>query len=186
MVVNNGTDDSGSTKDRKNIDVEEGAQKGEEENANEQNQMAILLLNYQNEFVKKGGNLYGEIAEVVEEIGVLQNAPQLVQFAREMETLVIYSPVVMKATQNFNEVEASTSFHTNKYSKQDGLFIENTWNCEIAFEVEPRNDDIILHDRSDFSAFAGTKLQSILKDNKINHFFVIILSLLLVFSFFIA
>eukprot|EP00548_Thalassiothrix_antarctica_P012975 CAMPEP_0194172030 /NCGR_PEP_ID=MMETSP0154-20130528/6552_1 /TAXON_ID=1049557 /ORGANISM="Thalassiothrix antarctica, Strain L6-D1" /LENGTH=1053 /DNA_ID=CAMNT_0038884565 /DNA_START=9 /DNA_END=3170 /DNA_ORIENTATION=+ len=135
--------------------------------------MAILLLNYQNEFVKKGGNLYGDIAEVVEEIGVLQNAPQLVQFAREMEALVIYSPVVMKATQNFNEVERSTSFHTNIYSKQDGLFTENTWNCEIAFEVEPRNEDIILHDRSDFSAFAGTKLQSILKDNKINHFFVI-------------
>ncbi len=59
-----------------------------------------------------------------------------------------------------------------EYSEMYGLFTENTWNCEIVHEVEPRNDDIILRDRCDFSAFAGTTLMAKLQENDISHFFV--------------
>lgn len=83
----------------------------------------------------------------------------------------------MKETGQFNSPmfdidNDSTTFQENEYTAQFGLFTENTWNCEIIHEVEPRNDDIILTDRNDFSAFAGTKLLSCLKDNNIGHFFV--------------
>lgn len=82
----------------------------------------------------------------------------------------------MKETGVFESAEDSDFWDGRdqkvKYSKQFGLFTENTWNCEICHEVEPKTDDVILHDRSDFSAFAGTKLQSILKTNKIDHFFI--------------
>ena len=91
-----------------------------------------------------------------------------------MDALIIYSPVVMKEEDAFEALSLSTSFRDIdvKYTEQYGLFTENTWNCEIIHEVEPRNDDIILRDRSDFNAFAGTKLLSQLRDNDIDHFFV--------------
>lgn len=143
------------------------------------NRTAILLLDVQNEFAKKGGKLYNEVSETMEATGILQNVPRLVEFARKMNALIIYSPVVMKEKGAFQDESATfdghDSFHVQKvkYTEQYGIFTENTWNCEIIHEVEPRNNDVILQDRVDFSAFSGTKLRSILKSNNINHFFVV-------------
>jgi len=137
---------------------------------------AILLLDFQNEFVKKGGKLHNDVADTMEKTGVLENVPKLVDFARKTDAMIIYSPVVMKETGTLTSSvtrRQSTTFHSTEYSKQYGLFTENTWNCEIIHEVEPRNDDIILRDRSDFSAFEGTKLISELRDNNITHFFIV-------------
>lgn len=83
----------------------------------------------------------------------------------------------MKKTGRFNDESedsnsTSTSCREVEYTKQFGLFTENTWNCEIIHKVEPRNDDIVLTDRNDFSAFAGTNLVAKLKENNIKHFFV--------------
>ena len=94
--------------------------------------------------------------------------------------MIIYSPVVMKETGRFNNIfveeplpaEGKESFQAEKYTEMHGLFTENTWNCEIAHEVEPRTSDIILRDRSDFSAFAGTELLSHLQSNNVTHLFV--------------
>jgi len=46
------------------------------------NRTAILLLDVQNEFAKKGGKLYHDVSETMEETGILQNVPRLVEFAR--------------------------------------------------------------------------------------------------------
>ena len=51
-------------------------------NSQEKNRTAILLLDFQNEFVKKGGKLYDDVADTMEKTGVLQNVPKLVEFAR--------------------------------------------------------------------------------------------------------
>ena len=48
----------------------------------ERNRTAILLLDFQNEFVKKGGKLHDEVAETMTSTGLLQNVPKLVEFAR--------------------------------------------------------------------------------------------------------
>lgn len=141
---------------------------------------AILLLDFQNEFVKKGGKLHHEVAETMVKTGILENAPKLVEAARKTNSLIIYSTVVMKETDRFNDIEKqevgnlreSYVMKTNEYQNQHGLFTENTWNCEIIHEVEPRNNDVILRDRCDFSAFAGTKLLACLKENNVKHFFV--------------
>ena len=90
------------------------------------------------------------------------------------DALIIYSPVVMKASEAFARKGSTIDIDEEKviYSEQYGFFTENTWNCEISHEVEPGNDDFILEGRSDFSAFAGTKLQSYLERNNINHLFI--------------
>jgi nicotinamidase-related amidase len=80
----------------------------------------------------------------------------------------------MKASETFTRRASKMDIDEDEvvYTEQHGFFTENTWNCEISHEVEPRNDDFILEDRSDFSAFAGTKLQSYLERNNITHLFI--------------
>ena len=82
--------------------------------------------------------------------------------------LVIHSPVIMKEKEQFDEPE----FDVNEYSKMDGLFIENTWNAEFASESKPEEDDIILLNRKNFSAFEGTGLKDILDYNYIRRVFL--------------
>jgi len=140
----------------------------------EENQTAIILLDFQNEFAKKGGKLHESVSMVMEETDMLQKVPEIVDVARKMGAIVIHSPVVMKVDQKFNEIteEATMLEPKNKYFEQDGLFTEKTWNCDFVHELEPTRDDYILHDRSNFSAFAGTALQSIIKRNNVKNLFV--------------
>ena len=145
---------------------------------------AILLLDFQNELMKRGGKLHSSVSGTMEATGVLQKVPKLVDRARKMNVMIIYSSVVMKQNEKFKDSateeeqegveveEGRSTFQMNKYTEIYGLFTENTWNCEIVHEVEPRNDDIILRDRCSFSAFEGTELLSYLRDNNIKHFFV--------------
>ena len=149
-----------------------GALRGVDEAVDSEGRTAILLLDFQNEFVKPGGKLHSDVADTMEIIEVLENVSKLVDLARKTETMIIYSPVVMKESGKFTSASLTGSVETVEYSAQHGLFTENTWNCEIAHEVEPRNDDIILQDRCDYSAFEGTKLISELRDNNIKHFFI--------------
>ena len=146
---------------------------------------AILLLGFQNEYVKKGGILHSDVTDVMGITGVLENVPKLVDFSRKLNAMIIYSPVVMNESGQFTSAssvlfQARTAvpfddlFEVEKpeYPARRGSFTENTWNCEIAHEVEPRNDDIVLQDRCDHNAFEGTKLISELSDNNIKHLFV--------------
>ena len=43
---------------------------------------AILLLDFQNEFAKKGGKLHASVSETMDATGILQVVPQLVERAR--------------------------------------------------------------------------------------------------------
>jgi len=51
-------------------------------NRNDHGQTAILLLDFQNEFCKKGGKLYNDVAETMIKTGILDNTPRLLNFAR--------------------------------------------------------------------------------------------------------
>ena len=50
--------------------------------SDENNRAAILLVDFQNEFMKEGGKLHDLVAETMNKTGVLQNVPNLVEFGR--------------------------------------------------------------------------------------------------------
>ena len=82
--------------------------------------------------------------------------------------MIIYSPIVMDEEARLKAENTDDVFLKNEYK----FFAENTWNCEIVHEVEPRNSDVILTDRADYNAFVGTKLLSCLKENNVHHLFL--------------
>mmetsp|Transcript_126 Transcript_126/g.331 ORF Transcript_126/g.331 Transcript_126/m.331 type:complete len:968 (+) Transcript_126:113-3016(+) len=131
----------------------------QEEFASISNQTAILLMDFQNEFGAKGGKLHKTVSEVMDETaGMLHKVVDLVKAARKMGSVIIYAPLGM------NESEL--------YLQQRGLLTKNSWNCEFMKELKPTADDFILEDRTDFNAFSGTNLHSIIKSNKIKHLFM--------------
>ena len=77
---------------------------------------AVLLLDFQNEFVKKGGKLHGDVADTMEMTGVLENVPKLVDFARKTNAMIIYSPVVMKESGKFTSASLTGPVKNNEYS----------------------------------------------------------------------
>jgi len=128
---------------------------------------ALLLIDFQNEFTDPKGKLHDDVKKAMEANEMLSKIPKVVRKARDFGALVIHSPVVMKADQKFVE-----EFDVNGYCAMHGLFTENTWNSEFAKEVVPTGDDVILKNRTKFSAFGGTGLKEILESNSIKRIFL--------------
>ena len=86
---------------------------------------------------------------------------------RNVEALVVHSPVILKDKDFFDE-----EYDLYDYGKMSGLFVENTWNAKICDECKPESEDIILQNRTNFDAFEGTGLDSIMTKNKIRRVFI--------------
>ncbi len=68
--------------------------RGVDEPLESEGRTAILLLDFQNEFVKKGGKLHGDVADTMGMTGMLENVPKIVDFARKTNAMIIYSPML--------------------------------------------------------------------------------------------
>jgi len=154
---------------------------------NNHNRHAIIMLDFQNEFVKPGGKLYdnGDLKNIIINTGMVKKISQIVDSARKSNgrVLLIHAPVVLKKDEQFNEAD----FDTPEFLKQQGLFTEGSWNADLIDEIKPVNNnnnhdsssscnggnndssnEMILKSRSDFNAFKGTKLQEILERRKVS------------------
>jgi nicotinamidase-related amidase len=86
----------------------------------------------------------------------------------ESGALLINSPVILKAGEKFSTSDIDT--HSN--AGIDGLFVEGTRNAEFADGTKPAGNDVILKNRKNFNAFAGTDLKAVLERNKIQRLFI--------------
>ena len=46
------------------------------------NKSAVIVIDFQNEFVRADGKLHGDVAEMMEQTGMLQKVPHVVHAAR--------------------------------------------------------------------------------------------------------
>ncbi len=74
----------------------------------------------------------------------------------------------MKGGDNFKD----NDWDPHAYGSMADIFVEHTWNSEIANEVTPAESDIILKNRVGFSAFRGTALKDVIESNGITCLFV--------------
>jgi len=129
---------------------------------------AVLVIDFQNEFVRSDGKLHGDVSDMMAETGMLQKIPHVVRAARDTGSLVIHSPVVMRAGAKFKDEE----WDPHAYGAMEGLFVEGSWNCAFADEVVVQAADVVLQDRANFSAFRGTQLADTIRDRGIQRLFV--------------
>jgi len=138
-------------------------------NTGSKNGIGIVLLDLQNEFAKKGGKLHESVSSMIDETKMLEKIPGVVETARQMGGTIIHACIIMSGNRTFDP----TDFDDFSFSSMVGLFTEGTWNSEIIQEMKPERQDIILTKRTNFSAFKGTQLQSIIEDKGITRLFLI-------------
>lgn len=131
---------------------------------------AVIILDYQNEFVHENGKLHDDVKLQMSKNGMLKRLPDFVDEAREIGAQIIHSPVILHGSEELNTV----GWDPLKYSELKDVFQEGTWNAQFASELTPEvsSGDIILEGRRAYDAFEGTRLKQLLEEMGIEFIFI--------------
>ena len=134
------------------------------------NRTAVLVIDMQNAFCKKGGMFdtagrdISLIPQITTSINNINNA------ARANGVKVVY--VVHRLTPDFREVGPLTPYRRgpnwDNPEIRRGTIIEGTWGTEIIDELKPREDEMVIVKRR-YSAFSGTELDMMLRTYDIRY-----------------
>ena len=104
------------------------------------NETAVVLIEFQNEFCKEGGKLYGLVKDEMQRLGTIANGVKLLEVARSKGCLVIHCPFV------FDEkwVDEKCVCGILAGAKEDGAFRPGDWGTEFIDEMQVKNGEIVL------------------------------------------
>jgi len=126
--------------------------------------IAVLLINFQNEFCHEGGLLHHLAKEGIQKNETLIKAADLARVAREQGVMVIHAPTIINDSD-----EADMS----KYSSEEGtLFKAKTWNSEFTSEMIPDKGDSIIPTKT-YNAFSAEMKNSSKRTRSRNYSYVV-------------
>lgn len=120
---------------------------------------ALVLIEYQNEFLATDGKLHAPIADVVRDHDVIRRTNQLIQAAREATVPIIH--VMMEFAPGHREL-GSDSYGILKLVKDTGAFELGSWGAELHPDLDWRPEDIVVGGKRTISAFDSTNLASVI------------------------
>ena len=126
---------------------------------------AVILIEFQNDFCKEGGKLYGLVKDEIARQDTIGNGAKLANAAREKGCLIIHCPFT------FDEqwVEDKGVCGIVENVKESGAFRAGEWGAEIIDEVKPAEGDLILAGKRALSACTNTGLTEILEERGIKN-----------------
>ena len=125
---------------------------------------ALVLIEYQNDFVKDGGALHEGVQAVMKSTDMLANSLRLVEGARARGVTVLHAPITF--AEGYPELSAEP------YGILAGVvgsqaFRKGTWGAEIIDELRPVESDIVVEGKRGLDCFASTNLDFILRSRGI-------------------
>jgi len=125
---------------------------------------ALVLIEFQNDFVTEGGALHDAVAASMERSGMLANVVATVAAARAGGVQVIHSPIAF--AKGYGEINA------NPYGILAGVvgataFVKDEWGSQIVDQLTPAEGDIVLEGKRGLDAFGSTNLDFILRSKGI-------------------
>lgn len=124
-----------------------------------QTNQALVLIEYQNDFLSPGGKLHDAIASVLIENRVLERTNQLIAAARAAEVPVVH--VLMEFHPGHRELEGVPS-GILALARQQRAFERGSWGAEPAPGLDRRDDDLFVGGKRTISAFESTNLDGVL------------------------
>ena len=121
---------------------------------------AVVLIEFQNDFVSEGGALHGAVQEVMESTGMLGNTRRLVDAARASGATIVHAPIAY--VPGYREL-ALHPYGILKSIVDATAFVEGEWGAEIVDELAPQKSDLILEGKRGLDSFATTNLDFILR-----------------------
>ena len=125
---------------------------------------AVVLIEYQNDFVSEGGALHGAVEAVMDKTDMLANTKKMVQAARAAGATIMHAPITF--TPGYNEISAHP-YGILKGVVDGAAFIKGGWGGAIADEMAPQEGDIVIEGKRGLDTFASTNLDFILRSKGI-------------------
>jgi len=123
--------------------------------------LALVAIEYQNEFTTEGGKLHGAVKGVMESTGMLEKSVMVCEKVRAAGGTVIHSPIMFKPDASDNP---NKGLGILAGCAKDSLFTEGTWNSEFCTAMQPAAGDKILIGKKGLDAFPNTNLDKLLKE----------------------
>jgi nicotinamidase-related amidase len=121
---------------------------------------AIVLIEFQNEFVSEGGALHPAVAPVMEKTGMLANTVGLVDAARAAGVTVMHAPITF--APGYGELSRHP-YGILKGVVDGNAFVKGTWGAAIVDDLTPDEGDILIEGKRGLDTFASTNLDFILR-----------------------
>ncbi|KQZ21646.1 cysteine hydrolase family protein [Caulobacter sp. Root1472] len=121
---------------------------------------ALLLIEYQNDFVSEGGAQHAAVADVMAQTDMLANSRAVTQGARVAGATVLHAPIGF--AEGYPEVP-SEPYGILAAIVGAQAFRKGSWGAEIAPEMVPAVGDIVVEGKRGLDCFASTNLDFILR-----------------------
>ena len=121
---------------------------------------ALVLIEFQNEFVAEGGVLHNAVAPVMEKNGMLANTVALVDAARAAGVTVMHAPITF--APGYGELTRHP-YGILKGVVDGNAFVKGTWGAAIVDDLTPDESDILIEGKRGLDTFASTNLDFILR-----------------------
>jgi nicotinamidase-related amidase len=121
---------------------------------------AIVLIEYQNDFVKPGGAQHDAVAGVMQSTNMLANTLTLVKDVRRLGATIMLAPIGF--AEGYPEIPAQP-YGILKGVVDSGAFRKGSWGAEIIDELQPQPGDIVIEGKRGLDCFASTNIDFILR-----------------------
>ncbi|GAA3946604.1 cysteine hydrolase family protein [Actinoplanes auranticolor] len=125
---------------------------------------AVVLIEYQNEFVSEGGVLHNAVAPVMDKTGMLANTIALVDAARAAGVTIMHAPITF--APGYGELSRHP-YGILKGVVDGNAFVAGTWGAAIVEDLTPAEGDILIEGKRGLDTFASTNLDFILRSRGI-------------------
>ena len=125
---------------------------------------ALLLIEFQNDFVSEGGAQHDAVKAVMAETNMLAHARAVTAEARRHGVAVLHAPISF--AQGYPEIPRKP-YGILAGIVQAQAFRKGTWGVEFADAMTPVDGDIVLEGKRGLDCFASTNVDFILRQRGI-------------------
>jgi nicotinamidase-related amidase len=126
---------------------------------------AVVLIEYQNEFVSEGGVLHGAVSPVMDKTGMLAKTVSFVDAARAAGVTIMHAPITF--APGYGEL-SKHPYGILKGVVDGNAFVKGTWGAAIVDDLAPADGDILIEGKRGLDTFASTNLDFILRGKGID------------------
>lgn len=125
--------------------------------------MALLVIDPFNDFLSEGGKVWPFAREVAEAIGLNANLERLIGWCRSRDILVVYVPHRHYEDGDFAAWKQVTP--PQRAIVERRIFEKGSWGADYRRGLEPAAGDLVASPHWTFSGFAGTDLDTLLRQH---------------------
>ena len=125
---------------------------------------ALLLIEYQNDFVSEGGAQHDAVKAVMADTDMLAHSRSVVEQARAQGVTVMHAPIGF--ADGYPEMP-SDPYGILAGIKKAQAFRKGSWGAAIADAMAPADGDIVIEGKRGLDCFASTNIDFILRQRGI-------------------